>query len=293
MLAMEKQLKDKVIGQDEAVAVVTRVVGMAGTSLKKRRRPMAVFLFVGPRGVGKKTLARALAELLFNLDDKMLWLDMLEYTEAHHVARLIGPLEDYFRSGVYEGVLTEWLRRKPYSLILIENVEKAHTAVLKAFQDLFKGRLTDYRGEIIDAGNAVFIMTSTTMALEKEGTMNRQDMLAYLKRILSSEFLSCTDEMVSFRPLGPASVFRIASNLVDSLRRRLGEQNILLDVDDKALQLMCREGYCPECGVSLMERAINLLLTTPLAAKLLDNEVVPGDRVLVTVQSEGLNLAKV
>lgn len=287
---LEEHLKERVIGQDDAVAVVAQEVRMARVGLKGPGRPAAVFLFAGPRGVGKKSLARALAEFLFGPENKMLYLEMSEYTEQHHVRRLIGPSLDYIRPD--EGILDEWLRRQPYSIVLMEDVEKAHPDVLDFFGHLFRGeRLTDFMGRLMDARHTIFIMTTT---LTQEDGFNRQRMLAHLEKIFPPEFLHCIDEIVSFRPLEPDSVLKIASNLLNGLCRRLEEQqNISFEVDDKALQLICHEGYHPEHGVSLMERAIDRLIITPLSKKVLTGEFSSGDKVLVTIKDGQTDLMKV
>jgi ATP-dependent Clp protease ATP-binding subunit ClpC len=303
LLQMAEIIKKRVIGQDEAVEKIAEVVRMGRAGLKDSRRPTGVFLFLGPTGVGKTELTRATAGFLFGSESEMIRLDMSEFMERHSVSKLIGAPPGYV-GYEEEGQLTGRLRRKPYSVVLLDEIEKAHPEIFDLFLQVFdEGRLTDSKGRTVDAKNAVFIMTSNigTELYRKEpigfkrlaDKEVKEDVLAQLKKTFRPEFLNRLDEVIVFRPLEPQDLSRIAHNLLASLRKKLEEKGIIFDVEKEALDFVCQEGYDPMNGARPLARTIERLITKPLSEKIISGEFVTGDKVLVTVRDDKIVFTKV
>ena len=307
LLHMADIIKKRVIGQDEAVEKVAEVVKMARAGLKDPKHPMGVFLFLGPTGVGKTELAKATAEFLFGSDNEMVRLDMSEFMEKHSVSKLIGSPPGYV-GYEEEGQLTGRLRSKPYSIVLLDEIEKAHPEIFDLFLQVFdEGRLTDAKGRTVDAKNAIFIMTSnigTEIYNKKEsigfkgfagneGQDVKKEIITQVKKVFRPEFLNRLDEIILFRPLGAKELSRIACNLLGSLRKRLGEKGILFDVEEEVLELICREGYDPMNGARPLARIIERLITKPLSEKIIAGEFTHGDKILVTVRDNKILFTKV
>ncbi len=292
LLQMETRLHERVVGQDEAINAVANAVRRSRSGLADPNRPMGSFLFLGPTGVGKTELARALAEFLFDDERAMIRLDMSEYMEKHTVARLIGAPPGYigFEEG---GQLTEAVRRRPYSVILFDEIEKAHADVFNVLlQVLDDGRLTDGQGRTVDFRNTIVIMTSNLGShlfrdYEKPEKV-RPLIMQELRNTLRPEFLNRIDEVVIFSPLGREELDRIVDIQLGYLRRRLAQRRIELEVTEAAKRLLAREGYDPTFGARPLKRTIQRLVQDPLALKLLEHEFNDGDHV--TVDAEGDHL---
>ncbi|MGH7323894.1 MAG: ATP-dependent chaperone ClpB [Candidatus Rokuibacteriota bacterium] len=289
LVSMEGRLSQRVIGQEEAIRAVSNAVRRARSGLSDPNRPIGSFMFLGPTGVGKTELARALAEFLFDDERAMIRLDMSEYMEKHTVARLIGAPPGYV--GYEEGgQLTEAVRRRPYSVVLFDEIEKAHADVFNVLLQLLDdGRLTDGHGRTVDFRNTVVIMTSNLGAHifreYEQPEKVRPLIMQELRATLRPEFLNRIDEVVIFRPLGREQIERIVEIQLSHLRRRLADKRIELDVTDAAKALLAREGYDPTFGARPLKRTIQRLIQDPLALKLLEREFTEGDTV--TVDAEG------
>jgi ATP-dependent Clp protease ATP-binding subunit ClpB len=289
LLQMEPRLGQRVVGQQEAIQAVSNAVRRARSGLSDPNRPIGSFLFLGPTGVGKTELARALAEFLFDDERAMIRIDMSEYMEKHTVARLIGAPPGYV--GYDEGgQLTEAVRRRPYAVVLFDEIEKAHGDVFNVLLQLLDdGRLTDGHGRTVDFRNTVVIMTSNLgshLFREYEQPEKvRPLVLQELRNTLRPEFLNRIDEIVIFRPLGREEITRIVDIQLAHLRRRLADRRIELEVTDAAKALLGREGYDPTFGARPLKRTIQRLVQDPLALKLLEHEFAEGDTV--TVDAEG------
>ena len=306
LLHMAEIIKKRIIGQDEAVEKVAEVVRMGRAGLKDPKRPTAVFLFLGPSGVGKTELAKATAEFLFGSDNEIIRLDMSEFMEKFNVSKLIGSPPGYV-GHEDEGQLTGRLRRKPYSIVLLDEIEKAHPEIFDLFLQVFdEGRLTDAKGRTIDARNAIFIMTSNIGTehytkgqmgfkgvTDKEGRDNKGQILTDLKGRFRPEFINRLDDIIVFQPLGLAEISQIARNLIAGLQNRLGERGVRLFVNDEALDLICREGFEPTSGARPLARAIERLVAKPLSEKIIAGEFVSGDRVSVTVKDNEILFTKI
>ncbi|PYM37861.1 MAG: type VI secretion system ATPase TssH, partial [Candidatus Rokuibacteriota bacterium] len=285
LVRMEARLAQRVVGQEEAIRSVSNAVRRARSGLSDPNRPIGSFLFLGPTGVGKTELARALAEFLFDDERAMIRIDMSEYMEKHTVARLIGAPPGYV--GYEEGgQLTEAVRRRPYSVVLFDEIEKAHGDVFNVLLQLLDdGRLTDGQGRTVDFRNTVVIMTSNLGShifreYEKPEKV-RPLIMQELRNALRPEFLNRIDEVVIFSPLGRAEIARIIDIQVGHLRRRLADKRIDLELTEAAKTLLAREGYDPTFGARPLKRAIQRLIQDPLALRLLQGEVAEGDTVTV------------
>jgi len=286
LVHMEERLRQRVVGQDQALATVANAVRRSRSGLADPNRPIGSFLFMGPTGVGKTELARALAEFLFDDEHAIIRLDMSEYMEKHSVARMIGAPPGYV--GYEEGgQLTEQVRRRPYSVVLLDEIEKAHPDVFNVLlQILEDGRLTDGKGRTVDFRNAVIIMTSnvgSAAIFELAATdpkKAREEAMAALRAMFRPEFLNRIDDIVMFSPLGKEQIESIVDLQMATFMKRLAEKQVTLKLTAAAKSLLFREGYDPAFGARPMKRAIQRLIQDPLAMRLLDGEVKPGDSVV-------------
>jgi ATP-dependent Clp protease ATP-binding subunit ClpB len=272
----------------------------ARSGLKDPRRPIGSFIFLGPTGVGKTELARALAEFLFDDEHNMIRIDMSEYQEKHTVARLVGAPPGYV--GYEEGgQLTEAVRRRPYSVVLFDEIEKAHSDVFNVLlQILDDGRLTDGQGRTVDFKNTIVIMTSnigSPRILEYRGSfdgveyqMMKDTVLEELRRSFRPEFLNRVDEIIVFHSLSEEHLKQIVDIQLEGLRRRLAERKISLELTDGAREHLVRAGYDPNYGARPLKRAIQKELETPLARKLVAREIHDGQQVLVDYQRGEITL---
>jgi ATP-dependent Clp protease ATP-binding subunit ClpB len=285
---MEEAVAKRVVGQKEAVTAVANAIRRARAGLADPNRPSGSFLFLGPTGVGKTELCKALAEFLFDTEEAMIRLDMSEFMEKHSVARMIGAPPGYV--GYEEGgYLTEAVRRRPYSVILMDEVEKAHPDVFNVLlQVLDDGRLTDGQGRTVDFRNTVIVMTSnlgSQLIQEMAGEEHYDDMksavLEVVGRHFRPEFINRLDEIVVFHPLGKEQIRRIADIQIGYLRRRLGDREIGLEVSPAALDLLGEAGFDPVYGARPLKRAIRSQLENPLAQEILAGRFGPGDIVRV------------
>ncbi|MBI3079384.1 MAG: AAA family ATPase, partial [Deltaproteobacteria bacterium] len=285
LVHMEERLRRRVVGQEEAVRAVANAVRRARAGLQDPNRPIGSFIFLGPTGVGKTELARALAEFLFDDEQAMVRLDMSEYMEKHTVARLIGAPPGYV--GYDEGgQLTEAVRRRPYSVVLFDEIEKAHQEVFNVLlQILDDGRLTDGHGRTVDLKNTVIIMTSNTgsqwirdLGASEDAEMARR-VLEALRQEFRPEFLNRVDETIIFHRLTREQLAQIIDIQLARLRRRLEERHLELALTDRAKALLAQAGYDPTYGARPLRRAIQRLIQDPLALRLLQGEFAEGDRI--------------
>jgi len=295
LLRMEEELQDRVIGQSEAVKVVSDAIRRSRAGLSDPNRPNGSFLFLGPTGVGKTELTKALANFLFDTDEAMVRIDMSEFMEKHSVARLIGAPPGYV--GYEEGgYLTEAVRRKPYSVILLDEVEKAHPDVFNVLlQVLDDGRLTDGQGRTVDFRNTVIVMTSnlgSQMIQEMSGEDNYDAMKAAVMEVVGGhfrpEFINRIDDVVVFHPLGREEIREIAGLQIEILRQRLLEREITLEITDAALDMIGEAGFDPVYGARPLKRAIQSQLENPLAQEILAGRFGPGSIVKVDTEGEHL-----
>ncbi|MBC7361570.1 MAG: ATP-dependent chaperone ClpB [Candidatus Aminicenantes bacterium] len=292
LLKMEEILSRRVIGQEQAIRAVSDTIRRARAGLQEATRPIGSFMFLGPTGVGKTELARALAEFLFNDEKAMVRLDMSEYMEKHTVARLIGAPPGYV--GYEEGgQLTEAVKRRPYSLILLDEVEKAHPDVFNILlQILDDGRLTDGKGTTVDFRNTLIIMTSNLGSqVIKELSHDYESMEREVRKILEShfkpEFLNRIDEIIIFKPLTKEVIFRIVDLQIGLLRQRLQDKKIELIIRDKAKEVLAERGFDPVYGARPLKRTIQKEIQNPMAMKILAGEFKEGDTVVIDVSKEG------
>ena len=284
LLNLEGLLELRVIGQDEAVSRVAQAIQVARAGLKPRNRPAGVFLFLGPTGVGKTELARALAAEVFGSDEHLIRVDMSEYMEKHSVSRMVGAPPGYIGHD-QEGQLTGKLRRRPHCVVLLDEVEKAHPEVFDLFLQVFDaGRLTDAQGHTVDAQHAIWIMTSNVgtdmlgrsmpsgFRATLKGTaeeMQRERLMERLRQTFRPEFLNRVDEVVIFQPLGPEQALAITRLQMNELAARLLEQGLTLHADDSVIELLCKAGFSETQGARPLRRTIERLLTVPLSLRIL------------------------
>ncbi len=297
LLKLEEQLHERVIGQHEAVTAVSNAVRRSRAGLSDPNRPNGSFLFLGPTGVGKTELCKALAEVLFDSDQAMVRIDMSEFMERHSVARLIGAPPGYV--GYEEGgYLTEAVRRRPYSLILLDEIEKAHADVFNVLlQVLDDGRLTDGHGRTVDFRNTVLVMTSNlgsdviqSMAGEENYDAMKRAVMGIVAQHFRPEFLNRVDDSVVFHPLSPADIRKISGIQLEGLKRRLTERDLGLEISDAALDQLAEAGFDPVYGARPLKRAIQRLVENPLAEALLRGQFLPGSVVRIDVAEEGEGL---
>ncbi len=299
LLHMEDALRKRVVGQDEAVKAVSDAIRRARAGLSDPNRPNGSFLFLGPTGVGKTELCKALAEFLFDTEEAMVRIDMSEFMEKHSVARLIGAPPGYV--GYEEGgYLTEAVRRKPYSVILLDEVEKAHPDVFNVLlQVLDDGRLTDGQGRTVDFRNTVIVMTSnlgSQLIQEMARTGDYEAMKTAVMEVVGQhfrpEFINRLDETVVFHPLGKEQIRKITDIQIGYLRKRLEERDLKLEITEAALDKLGEAGFDPVYGARPLKRAIQHELENPLAQKILAGEFAPGDTIHVDVAGDGLTFSK-
>jgi ATP-dependent Clp protease ATP-binding subunit ClpB len=304
LVKMEERLEQRVVGQKEALEAVANAVRRSRSGLQEPNRPIGSFIFLGPTGVGKTETARALAEFLFDDENAMVRLDMSEYMEKHTVARLIGAPPGYV--GYEEGgQLSEAVRRRPYSVVLFDEIEKAHHDVFNVLlQVLDDGRLTDGQGRTVDFRNTIIILTSNIgspviqefyaggrASVKDEAELERVVKLE-LKAHFRPEFLNRVDDIIIFHSLDEKHLARIVDIQLQRLEKRLTQQQLTLDVDRSAKQLIAKEGFDPQFGARPLKRAIQERLLDPLATKLILGEFKPGDRIKVTARDGELEFAK-
>ncbi len=290
LVNMEDRLRLRVIGQDAALERVANAIRRSRAGLSDPKRPIGSFIFLGPTGVGKTELARALAEFLFDDERSMIRIDMSEYMEKHAVSRMIGAPPGYV--GYDEGgQLTEAVRRHPYAVVLFDEIEKAHPDVFNILlQIMDDGRLTDGKGRKVDFKNTVIIMTSNlgSAYLQSENIRSADGFEQASKQVMDAlhghfkpEFLNRVDDIIIFHPLGKEQLVKIVDLRLEDLRRLLADRKISLELTDSAKELLFTEGYDPNFGARPLKRAIQKLVQDPLALKILDGEVLHGDHVIV------------
>jgi ATP-dependent Clp protease ATP-binding subunit ClpB len=294
LLHMEERLHARVVGQEEAVVAVANAVRRSRSGLSDPNRPIGSFIFLGPTGVGKTELARALAEFLFDDERAMVRIDMSEYMEKHTVARLIGAPPGYV--GYEEGgQLTEAVRRRPYSVILFDEIEKAHPDVFNVLLQLLDdGRLTDGQGRTVDFRNTVVIMTSNIgshfiqeLALTNP-TQMRERVMEAVQAHFRPEFLNRVDEIIVFHNLSLEQIKNIVEIQLGLLRKRLAERKLTLTLTPAAEEAVGMAGYDPVYGARPLKRAIQRLIVDPLSQKLLAGEFREGDQIVADANSEGV-----
>jgi ATP-dependent Clp protease ATP-binding subunit ClpC len=292
LAGLEEALFLRVIGQDEAVKSVAAAIKTARAGLGDPNRPIGVFLFLGPSGVGKTELARALANFMFGSDDAMLRLDMSEFHDSHTVARLIGSPPGY-KDNQRGGQLTDGLRRRPYSVVLLDEVEKAAPEVFDIFLQIYdEGRISDAHGRRVDARHSVFIMTSNIGTEEGGKSMGfgaqdhgKIDYSGYLNRFFRPEFINRLDEVITFRPLDKGTLSSILDLQLTGVYERLSEQGLQLKLSDEARELILQKGFDPVNGARPLRRAVERLLTRPLSARIVE-EAFDGETIVAHVDED-------
>jgi ATP-dependent Clp protease ATP-binding subunit ClpB len=290
LVTMEERLRHRVIGQDQALERVANAIRRSRAGLSDPKRPIGSFIFLGPTGVGKTELARALAEFLFDDERSLLRIDMSEYMEKHSVARLIGAPPGYvgFEEG---GQLTEQVRRHPYAVVLFDEIEKAHPDVFNILlQIMDDGRLTDGKGRVVDFKNTILIMTSNlgSSYLQAENLRTPEDFEKASEQVMNAlhdhfrpEFLNRVDDIIVFRPLGKEQLVKIIELRLEDVRRLLADRKISIELTDAAKELVFTQGYDANFGARPLKRAIQKLIQDPLALKILDGEILHGDHIVV------------
>ncbi|MFB7302919.1 ATP-dependent chaperone ClpB [Heyndrickxia sporothermodurans] len=301
LLRLEQILHERVIGQDEAVRLVSDAVIRARAGIKDPNRPIGSFIFLGPTGVGKTELAKALAKSLFDSEEQMIRLDMSEYMEKHTVSRLIGAPPGYV--GYEEGgQLTEAVRRKPYSVILLDEIEKAHPEVFNVLlQILDDGRVTDSQGRMVDFKNTVIIMTSnlgSSFLLERDNLgeeiteETKEKVLSHLRASFRPEFLNRVDDIVIFKPLTIGNIKGIVSKLIHELQSRLSGQHIQLDITEEAKEWIAKSAYDPIYGARPLKRYIQHHIETELAREIIRGNIHPQTKIMIDVENNMLKIRK-
>jgi ATP-dependent Clp protease ATP-binding subunit ClpB len=299
LVTMEDRLRQRVVGQDAALERVASAIRRSRAGLSDPKRPIGSFIFLGPTGVGKTELARALAEFLFDDEHALVRIDMSEYMEKHAVSRLIGAPPGYV--GYEEGgQLTEQVRRRPYAVVLFDEIEKAHPDVFNVLlQIMDDGRLTDGQGRTVDFRNTIIIMTSNVgssylvaenMRTAEEFARATELVMQALHGQFKPEFLNRVDDIIVFRPLGKEQLVRIIELRLEDLRRLLAARKISIELTEAAKELLFTEGFDPNFGARPLKRAIQRLVQDPLALKILDGEVLHGDHVIVDADKHGGNM---
>lgn len=309
LLRMEDELHKRIIGQDEAIISISKAIRRARAGMKNPKRPIGSFIFLGPTGVGKTELARTLAEFLFGDENALISLDMSEYMEKFAVSRLVGAPPGYV--GYEEGgQLTEKVRRKPYSVVLLDEIEKAHPDVYNILLQIFEdGRLTDSQGRVVDFKNIVIIMTSNVGAtlIKKGATLgfrgaNDSEEMSYkeikdkvmgeLHKTFRPEFLNRIDELIVFKPLNREEIKKITGLMLNEVKKLLEEQKIDLDTTEEAKELLAKEGYDPNFGARPLRRTIEKLIENPISEKILASEFKEGDCVLIEAKDGKIIFSK-
>lgn len=288
LLKMEGRLHGRVVGQDEAIDAVSNAIRRSRAGLQDPKRPLGSFIFLGPTGVGKTELARALAEFLFDDEDAMVRIDMSEYQERHSVSRLIGAPPGYV--GYDEGgQLTEAVRRRPYAVVLFDEIEKAHADVFNTLlQMLDDGRLTDSHGRVVNFKNSIIIMTSNIGSQFLLGAdYNPEQALQALRQQFRPEFLNRIDDIVMFEPLDREALAQIVEIQANHLRALLSGRNITLTLTDAAKQFVATDGYDPAYGARPLKRSLQRLVSDPLAKLILEGHFVDGDKIVADVAEDG------
>jgi ATP-dependent Clp protease ATP-binding subunit ClpC len=309
---MEDELRQAIGGQEEAIEAISKAVRRARAGLKDPRRPIGSFIFLGPTGVGKTELTKALARFLFGSEDALIQLDMSEFMERHSVSRLVGAPPGYV--GYEEaGQLTEALRRRPYSIVVFDEIEKAHPeAHNMLLQIMEEGHLSDARGRMVDFRNALIVMTSnvgadmikrqTSIGFDVKREQELEEKLAYqemrkklldsLKRVFRPEFINRVDAVIVFRALSKESIKEIVQLELDKVSLRLEEHAIVIDITQAALELIAEMGYDPEMGARPLRRVIQQNIEDTLSDSLLAGEFEDGDTIMVDVVDEEISLHK-
>ncbi|MRX73476.1 ATP-dependent chaperone ClpB [Bacillus lacus] len=301
LLKLEEIVKQRVVGQDEAVMLTANAVLRARAGIQDPNRPLGSFLFLGPTGVGKTELAKALADVLFDSEDQLIRFDMSEYMEKHSVSRLIGAPPGYV--GYEEGgQLTEIIRKNPYSVILFDEIEKGHHDVYHILlQMLDEGRITDSQGRTVDFKNTIIVMTSnigSQTLLENSqdhgeiAESARKEVMAQLRGHFKPELLNRLDDIILFKPLMKSEIKKIVKKTISTLESRLAERNIVLAISDEALEFIAMEAYDPVYGARPIKRYIQKEIETGLARKLLSNELVSGDSAVIEAEGGQITVIK-
>jgi len=297
LVHLEEHLHVRVVGQDRAIEAVSNAIRRARSGLSDPNRPIGSFLFLGPTGVGKTELARALAEFLFDDEKALVRIDMSEYQERHTVSRLIGAPPGYV--GYDEGgQLTETVRRRPYSVLLLDEVEKAHSDVFNVLLQLLdEGRLTDGQGRTVDFRNTIVIMTSNLgsaaiMDTDLSEDLITQRVMAEVRGAFRPEFLNRVDDIVIFHRLTQDHLRRIVDIQVSGMERRLTERKISIELTDKAREYLAERGFDPAYGARPLKRLMQREISDALALRLLQGEFAEGDRIEIDAGEAGLSFRK-